>query len=167
MRTRTKGTRSKTRSTTTRLSTGREVFVGTLGNKRGVIVEAGRNGQYRVRMGSVTTWCREEDLGALPESSETKLAGRKRRDAPNVSGAREPAPPRRIDLHGLRVEEAMARVIGEIDRALLDGADRLEVLHGKGSGRIKDALHHQLASMRVVVSFELDPDNPGVTWVYF
>lgn len=61
----------------------------------------------------------------------------------------------------------MARVVDGIDRALLDGADRLEVLHGKGSGRIKEALHQRLASMRVVVSFELDPDNPGVTWVHF
>jgi DNA mismatch repair protein MutS2 len=84
-----------------------------------------------------------------------------------VSGARAPAPPRRIDLHGLRVEEALTRVVEGIDRALVAGADRLEVLHGKGSGRVRDALHQHLASMRVVVSFELDPDNPGVTWVHF
>ena len=167
MRTTKKGSRSTTPSTTTGWSTGHHVVVRTLGNKRGVIVEAGRHGQYRVRVGSITTWCREEDLDASPESSQGKLGGPKHRDESNASGPRTPAPPDCIDLHGLRVEEAMARVVDAIDRALLGGADRLEVLHGKGSGRIKEALHQRLASMRVVVSFELDPENPGVTWVHF
>jgi DNA mismatch repair protein MutS2 len=144
---------------------GRDVVVRTLGNKRGVIVEVGRHGQYRVRVGSVTTWCREADLD-LSSGAPTKSAGPRRRDA-TKSERRAPGPPRRIDLHGLRVDEALARVVDGIDRALLDGADRLEIIHGKGSGRIRDALHEHLASMRVVVSFELDPDNPGVTRVHF
>ena len=59
------------------------------------------------------------------------------------------------------------RMVDEMDRALRDGADRVEVVHGKGSGRIKDAVHRQLATMRVVASFKLDPGNPGATWVYF
>jgi len=141
--------------------------VRTLGNKRGVIVETGRHGQYRVRVGNVTTWCREEDLDESPESSRTKLGGPKSQDKSDVSGSGTAPSPRRIDLHGLCVEEAMARVVDGIDRALLGGADRLEVVHGKGSGRIREALHQRLASMRVVVSFELDPENPGVTWVLF
>ena len=61
----------------TRWPTGHHVVVRTLGHKRGVIVEAGRHGQYRVRVGNVTTWCREEDLDESPESSRTKLGGPK------------------------------------------------------------------------------------------
>jgi len=167
VRTTKKASRSSTSSTATRWPTGHHVVVRTLGNKRGVIVETGRHGQYRVRVGNVTTWCREEDLDDSPGSSRTKPGGPEHRDESDVSGARPPAPSRRIDLHGLRVEEAMARVVDGIDRALLGGADRLEVVHGKGSGRIREALHQRLASMRVVVSFELDPQNPGVTWVHF
>jgi dsDNA-specific endonuclease/ATPase MutS2 len=40
------------------------------------------------------------------------------------------------------------------------------VVHGKGSGRIRDALHRELAALPVVASFRLDPQNAGVTWVY-
>jgi len=77
------------------------------------------------------------------------------------------APPGYLDLHGLVVDEALARVVDEIDRSLLRGADRVEVVHGKGSGRLRDALHRHLASMTVVVAFRLDPRNPGVTWIHF
>jgi dsDNA-specific endonuclease/ATPase MutS2 len=41
------------------------------------------------------------------------------------------------------------------------------VVHGKGSGRLREALHRHLASMTVVVAFRLDPRNPGVTWIHF
>ena|SRR6185503_5479202 len=146
---------------------GAEVIVRTLGNKRGVVLEAGRGGRYRIRVEGVTMWCLEQDLAVPPEGSKKKKAGhgsaRERAAAPSV----ETAPAGRVDLHGLTVEEALARVVDEIDHALRRGADRVEVVHGKGSGRIKHALHHHLASLPVVKAFKLDERNPGVTWLYF
>jgi len=71
-----------------------------------------------------------------------------------------------VDLHGLTVEEALARLVNEIDRAIMKGADRVEVVHGKGSGRIKHAVHRHLASISAVADFRVDDRNPGVTWVY-
>jgi DNA mismatch repair protein MutS2 len=65
------------------------------------------------------------------------------------------------------VDEALDRMIQEIDRSLLRGADRVEVVHGKGSGRVRAAVQRQLASMPVVAAFRLDPKNEGVTWVHF
>ena len=148
---------------------GSEVVVRTLGNKRGVVVEAGRGGRYRVQVEGVTTACREDDLGAPPSAGSKKRtsAGRARLEHPDTSAREEAAPSARVDLHGLRVEEAIARVMDAIDSALRRGADRLEVVHGKGSGRVKDALHRRLAALSVVAAFKLDPRNPGVTWVYF
>jgi len=66
----------------------------------------------------------------------------------------------------MTVEEAIVRIVEEIDQALRRGADRIEVVHGKGSGRIRDALHRELAALPVIASFRLDPQNAGVTWVY-
>ena len=66
----------------------------------------------------------------------------------------------------MTVDEAIARGVEEIDKAVRRGADRLEVVHGKGSGRIRNALHRELAALPVVASFRLDPRNAGVTWVY-
>jgi DNA mismatch repair protein MutS2 len=148
---------------------GNEVVVRTLGNRRGVVVDAGRNGRYKVRVEGVTTSCREEDLAAPAESKGKKKssAAPSRPERPRASGKAETSPASRVDLHGLSVEEALATVMDEIDRALRRGADRLEVVHGKGTGRIKQALHQRLASLSVVAAFKIDQHNSGITWVYF
>ena len=148
------------------LTPGGEVAVRTFGHKRGVLVAAGRDGRWQVRVGGVTMWCREADL-VIPRADKKRQERRgSARDA-HEDGSGAPAAAGRLDLHGLRVEEAMARVLDEIDRTLLRGADRLEVIHGKGSGRIRQELHRRLRSMPVVKACRLDPANAGVTWVFF
>lgn len=146
---------------------GADVAVRTLGNKRGVVIAVGGHERYRVRVEGVTIWCLEDDLAAPPDARKKKSAGPRRQDTRDAAPPDAAVPPSRVDLHGLRVDEAMTRVVDEIDHALRRGADRVEVIHGKGAGRIKDALHRQLASMPVVSAFKLDPRNAGVTWVYF
>lgn len=153
------------------LSIGALVSVRALGSKRGVVIAVSRDGRYQVRIEAVTMWCSDEDL-SVPQEPRKKKGDRPRRDRPRRRGDTEEdsgpvAPPGRVDLHGLVVEDALARVIDEIDRSLLRGADRVEVVHGKGSGRIRDALHRHLASMTVVAAFRLDPRNAGVTWIHF
>jgi DNA mismatch repair protein MutS2 len=146
---------------------GADVVVTSLGKKRGTVVAEGRKGQYQVRVEGATMWCHQEDLAAPPKDGKPK----RRRSQPDAL-VRKPAsaerpPAARVDLHGLSVEEAIERVISEINRALQQGADRLEVVHGIGSGRIKRALHRQLSSISIVTAFALDGRNGGVTWVYF
>ena len=150
---------------------GADVVVLSFGGKRGTVVDVGHDGRYRVRVDAVTMWCREDQLADPPAPSRTAARrARTSRDA-NRQHGEEPASATtstaRVDLHGLSVDEAMARVMAEIDRALQQGASRLEVIHGKGSGRIKAALHRLLTSLPVVASFQLDEGNPGVTWVHF
>ena len=140
---------------------GAAVIVRTFGNKRGVVTAIGRNARYEVRIDAVTMWCGEEDLAV----SESRKKSRGHRPHGNVPD--DVAHPGRVDLHGLVVEDALARVVEEIDRSLLRGADRVEVVHGKGSGRVREALHRQLGTLPVVARFHLDPDNPGVTWIHF
>ena len=115
---------------------GSEVVVRTLGNKRGVVVEAGRGGRYRVQVEGVTTACREDDLGAPPSARSKKRtsASRARLEHPDTSARDEAAPSGRVDLHGLRVDDAIARVMDEIDSALRRGADRVEVDPRQGIG---------------------------------
>ena len=149
-------------------SVGDQAIVRTLGNKRGEIIAIGRDGRYQLRIEGVTMWCREEDLATKKDSSRTKSSESKPpRPRPTKGDRGHIAPPGRLDLHGLIVEEALAQLTDEIDRSLLRGADRIEVIHGKGSGRVKHAVHRHLASMSVVARFRVDPVNPGVTWVHF
>lgn len=158
-------------------SVGSRVVVLPLGRKHGVVLDVGRGGHYRVQVENTTVSCREDDLAApVPpkrprEGGPPEPRGKKRTRVeprrPATTGDEAAVAAPRVDLHGLTVEEALARVVDEIDLALRRGADRVEVVHGKGSGRIREALHRYLKSMTVVASFRLDPRNPGVTWIYF
>jgi DNA mismatch repair protein MutS2 len=70
-----------------------------------------------------------------------------------------------IDLHGLTVEEALARVEIALNEALLADVDVVRLIHGKSGGRIRSALHRYLRGLHAVRSFRVDPRNEGVTLV--
>ena len=70
-----------------------------------------------------------------------------------------------IDLHGLTVEEALAALDTLLNDAILAGHAELRVIHGRGAGRLKSAVHRRLRLLRAVRGFRLDPGNPGVTIV--
>jgi DNA mismatch repair protein MutS2 len=148
-------------------SLGSRVILLALGKKRGVVVATGRGGRYRVQVNNTTVSCREHDLAAPPEEDRRAKKAKSQATSARRGSDESAAPASRIDLHGMTVEEAIVRVVEEIDQALGRGADRVEVVHGKGSGRLRDALHRELAALPVVSSFRLDPRNAGVTWIYF
>lgn len=74
----------------------------------------------------------------------------------------------RIDLRGKRVDEALEEVTRLIDDAVMSGFDDLEILHGKGTGALRQAIHEYLAERDEVVTFEeapWDQGGAGVTYV--
>jgi dsDNA-specific endonuclease/ATPase MutS2 len=155
---------------------GTEVLVRSLGDRRGVVVEIDRRNRHRVRIGAALSWCAEHDLAAVEVSKRgSRKAGRRAPPADAASAtsiayagpADRPAPPPQVDLHGLTVEEAMAHTVAAIDRALQSGADGIAIVHGKGSGRIRAAVHRLLRSLPVIASFAQDERNPGVTHARF
>ena len=72
---------------------------------------------------------------------------------------------REIDLHGLTVEEALVHIGHVLDGAMRDDVEELRVIHGRGGGRLRAALHRHLNAIPSVRGFGLDPRNEGVTVV--
>ncbi|WP_456426570.1 endonuclease MutS2 [Rhodocaloribacter sp.] len=66
-----------------------------------------------------------------------------------------------IDLRGARVDEALAEVTRFLDEAVAAGLDRVEILHGKGTGALRQAIHTYLAARPDVAAFEDAPWNQG------
>ena len=134
--------------------------------KEGEIQEVLHSGQYRVSVGGLVVQCKESDLvlQTPPTEEEETVRERKARLRAKAPG---PLTYDAFDLHGMRVEEAMKLVDSRVNGAILDGKDALRIMHGKGSGKLKDALHKYLRGLAVVKRFCLDEKNPGVTWVYF
>ena len=58
--------------------------------------------------------------------------------------------PSTLDLRGARVEEAMETLDRYLDRASVAGATRVTIIHGHGTGAMRDAVRSQLASHPLV-----------------
>ncbi len=143
-----------------------EVYVVSL-KKLGTIAEKRRE-EYDVFVGGLKVRCRKEDLKPRAELSRELLKTLSRIAKPVAGSAKSPASDQlKIDLHGMRVEDAMRQIEKTLDRALMDGVARVEVVHGIGAGKIRAALHQYLKELPTVASFRLDEQNAGVTWVYF
>jgi DNA mismatch repair protein MutS2 len=73
-----------------------------------------------------------------------------------------------LDLRGLRIHEWERPLQQRLDRALVSGEDRLFILHGKGSGVLRQAIRVYLGRQRHVKSLRDAPDEQGGsgwTWV--
>ncbi len=78
--------------------------------------------------------------------------------------ANRPSAPRRpdpeMDLRGLRVDEALARVDTALNDAALDGASLLRIIHGKGTGALRRAIREYLADHPLVETAN-EGEGPG------
>ncbi len=76
----------------------------------------------------------------------------------------------RLDLRGARVDEALSDVEQFVDAGLVAGVPSLEIVHGKGTGALRQAIHEALARRRDVAGFAvapIDQGGDGVTVVRF
>lgn len=67
----------------------------------------------------------------------------------------------RVDLRGYRVDEAVNAVMRLIDEAMTTNLEDVEILHGTGTGALRQAIHEYLAEREEVVAFAEAPLNQG------
>ncbi len=110
----------------------------------------------------------EQELSVLPGAKRARAA---RHTGPGTEAdlipqsRRAGTVPAEVDLHGLTVEEALARAEDALNDALLADVAELRFIHGRSGGRIRGALHQRLRDIVSVRAFRLDPRNHGVTIV--
>lgn len=70
-----------------------------------------------------------------------------------------------LDLRGLTVEEALLETDKFIDDARLSGIGQVTIIHGKGTGALRTAIHTQLRTTAGIKSFRLGVYGEGETGV--
>lgn len=64
------------------------------------------------------------------------------------------APPMEVSLRGMTVDEALEALERHLDSAYLAGMPFLRIVHGKGTGRLREAVRRALAQSPYVKAFE-------------
>ena len=75
-----------------------------------------------------------------------------------------------LDIRGLRADDALQEVMNYVDDAIMVGASQVRILHGTGTGALKQIVRDYLRMQKRVVSFhDGDPDRggPGITIIEF
>ena len=67
----------------------------------------------------------------------------------------------RVNVIGMRVDEALPLVDKAIDHALIRGLEHIEIIHGLGTGRLKEAIRKHLIEHSYVKHFGSDEQSRG------
>ena len=93
--------------------------------------------------------------------AEKEATQPKKRQVNVVKRSNTSGPRARLDLRGKRYEEAMQELDGFIDQALLNNMAQVDIIHGIGTGVIREGVSKYLRRNKHVKSFEYAPQNAG------
>jgi DNA mismatch repair protein MutS2 len=79
----------------------------------------------------------------------------------DASGFRTPSPGVELDLRGLNVDETLERLDHYLDRAYISGLPYARLVHGKGTGKLRDAVRKAVSNHPYVERFESGRRNEG------
>jgi len=135
------------------IAAGSWVDVATLGGKAGRVVEL-RDGSAVVTVGAIKMTV---PLAALTPSEmpPTEVAVAWTSDLPEINA------PSEIDLRGMRVDEAEAVVMQALDAAVRADLRSLRIIHGKGTGALRERVTEMLTKDTRVKHFRIGAWNEG------
>ena len=133
------------------------------------VIEGPARGKVRVSAGMMKLWVDLSDLRAL------KQAPAPERRQPKASGAHPKAAramrtaDNTLDVRGLRVDEAVSLAEAFLDRMYGAAEPAAYIVHGVGSGALRDAVHAHLSRDQSYVDgfrpAQQDEGGPAVTVV--
>ena len=137
------------------VSVGDFVEVETLGGRVGRVMEV-RDGEAVVAVGVMKLAVPRASLRpSTPEAAAPEVAITVRGDLPEVHA------PSEIDLRGMRVGEIEDIVMQAVDAAVRADLKSLRIIHGKGTGALRERVSEMLRKESRVVSFRLGAWNEG------
>ena len=137
---------------------GDEILVISYG-QRGTLVKQLKDGRWEAQVGLIKMTLEEKEFNLI--KAEKEAAQPKKRQVNVVKRSNTSGPRSRLDLRGKRYEEAMQELDGFIDQALLNNMAQVDIIHGIGTGVIREGVTKYLRRNKHVKSFEYAPQNAG------
>ncbi len=150
------------------LIVGDRVQLMNMGLQATVVTLPDSKGVVEVQAGAIRTRTTVDNL-RLFESKRAEKKGRSvpvtRQGGSGLQSRMERAVTTDLDLRGQMVEEALLEVDRFLDNAVLCGLERVTIIHGKGTGALRAAVHQHLKGHRQVKGFRLGVYGEGETGV--
>ena len=136
---------------------GDDILVTSYG-QRGTLVKQLKDGRWEAQVGLIKMTLEEQEFNLLKAEKEQQP---KRKQVNVVKRANTAGPRARLDLRGKRYEEAMKELDEFIDQALLNNMAQVDIIHGIGTGVIREGVTKYLRRNKHVKSFGYAPQNAG------
>lgn len=136
---------------------GDDILVTSYG-QRGTLVNQLKDGRWEAQVGLIKMTLKEQEFNLLKAEKEQQP---KRKQVNVVKRANTAGPKARLDLRGKRYEEAMEELDAFIDQALLNNMAQVDIIHGIGTGVIREGVTKYLCRNKHVKSFGYAPQNAG------
>ena len=133
---------------------GDAVLLETLGGKRGRVIDV-RGSEAVVAVGVMKLTVPLRTLRLAPEREPVERAVVLVGDVPEVEASTE------VDLRGMRFDEAETAVYGALDAAIRADLPSLRIIHGKGTGALRELVTEMLRRDTRVRTFRLGAWNEG------
>lgn len=136
---------------------GDDIIVSSYG-QRGTLTKRFKDGRWEAQVGLIKMTLQESEFDLVKSD---KAQASQKRQAHLVKRTSQKAPSTRLDLRGKRYEEAMQELDEFIDQALLNNMAQVDIIHGIGTGVIRDGVTKYLRRNKQVKEFGYAPQNAG------
>ena len=126
--------------------------------QRGTLTNQLKDGRWEAQVGLIKMTLEEKEFDLVQAQQETPV---KKKQVNVVKRAVGKGPQARLDLRGKRYEEAMEALDAFIDQALLNNMAQVDIIHGIGTGVIREGVTKYLQRNKQVKSFGYAPQNAG------
>ncbi len=136
-----------------KLKKGDSVYIKEM-DKNGIICsEPDNNRSVFVQMGIIKTKIAISKLRLVEENKVTFKS--KPLSTRNVKSKMERKGTMELDIRGMSSDEGVYEMEAFIDNAIMSGLNMVTIIHGKGTGILRSAIHQRLKRMKQVKSFRL------------
>ena len=136
---------------------GDDVLVEAFG-QRGTLIEKVGNREWQVQLGILKMTVSEDGMTRIAPEKEPKM---RVSTVKSDGGGSRQSVSTQLDLRGKRYEDALAEVDQYIDAALLAGYPQVTIVHGRGTGALKQGVQEYLKNNRRVKKYNFAPSNQG------
>ena len=137
-----------------KLRPGADVLICDLGDRGSVISINKKDGTVVVQVGIMKITAKADNIALLPqEDTPSVKKERKRYSGGSGGGLRKAAVKPETDLRGMMLEEAEYAVDKYLDEAAMAGLGEVSIIHGKGTGVLRNGIREMLRRHPHVKSF--------------